>query len=301
MRQDIFPDQGNTGQATSPIFVGGLFKSGTSLLRAMISQHSSIAGGLETYWFDLPWEGPDDLLRKDVERLRRFFELEEQTVERIVAQSASAEDFLSGFMGEVAAGQGKARWVEKTPGNVLHLKRIFRAWPSASVIHVIRDPRDVLASLRQARKWDDTETFSNLWCRFFGAVKDFKESEGPRRAGSFLEIRYEDLVLRPVDTMKKILAFVGEEWEESVSYFNGRPPEYEKVLEITGKSSTTLKRLARPLTRSRVGIWPEILDPEDLDRLRDAVEARGLLPLMEEIIEETSLLIPDNSGAGSRE
>lgn len=288
-------------ETTSPIFVGGLFKSGTSLLRAMIAQHSRIAGGLETYWFDLPWEGPEDRLHRDVDRLRRFFELEDQKVDRMVEQSGSAEDFLNAFMGEVTARQGKARWVEKTPGNVLHLERIFRAWPSASVIHVIRDPRDVLASLRQARKWDDIETFTNLWCSFFSAVKDFKGSEGPRNEASFMEIRYEDLVLRSEDTMKKILGFVGEEWEDSVSYFNGRPPEYQKVLEITGKASTTLKRLAKPLTKSRVGIWPEILTPEDLDRLREAVEARGFLPLMDSIIEETSWLMPDNSAAGIEE
>lgn len=37
----------------APIFIGGLYKSGTSLLRAMLGQHSNIASGLETFWFDL--------------------------------------------------------------------------------------------------------------------------------------------------------------------------------------------------------------------------------------------------------
>jgi len=286
---------------SSPIFVGGLFKSGTSLLRAMIAQHSRIAGGLETYWFDLPWGEPEPRLEKDIERLRRFFDLDEQTVERIVEQSGSAEEFLNGFMGEVAAKQGKARWVEKTPGNILHLKRIYEFWPSASVIHVIRDPRDVLASLRQARKWDDIETFSNLWCRFFGAVRDFKESEAAKHEASFTEVRYEDLVLHPGTTMKRLLTFVGEDWEDSVSDFQGRPPEYQKVLEITGKASTTLKRLGKPLTQSRVGIWRKVLVSEDLDRLREAVEARGLLPLMEEMMEETLSRIADHPEEGAGE
>ena len=39
----------------APIFIGGMFKSGTSLLRAMLGQHSAIASGLETYWFDWDW------------------------------------------------------------------------------------------------------------------------------------------------------------------------------------------------------------------------------------------------------
>jgi len=36
---------------TSPIFVGGYFKSGTSLLRALLGQHPDVASGLETHWF----------------------------------------------------------------------------------------------------------------------------------------------------------------------------------------------------------------------------------------------------------
>jgi len=287
MQSDTWAPARNRRNAAAPIFIGGLFKSGTSLFRAMISQHSRIAGGLETQWFHLPWDGPPDRRREHIDRLTRFFELEKGTVVRIEEESRSAEDFLSGFMAEVAASQGKTRWAEKTPGNILHLKRIFTAWPDASVIHVVRDPRDVLASLRQARKWDDVETFTDLWCRFLGAAEDFKQAGGARLQTSFLEVRYEDLVLRPKDTMKKAVRFLEETWEEAVADFAGRQPDYEAVLEITGKASTTLERLSKPLTRSRVGIWRKTLEPGEWDRVRALVDAQGLLPLMDRIIEET--------------
>jgi hypothetical protein len=32
----------------APTFIGGIFRSGTTLLRAMLAQHSTIASGLET-------------------------------------------------------------------------------------------------------------------------------------------------------------------------------------------------------------------------------------------------------------
>ena len=35
---------------SSPAFVGGMYKSGTSLLRAMLGRHSRIFTGLETQW-----------------------------------------------------------------------------------------------------------------------------------------------------------------------------------------------------------------------------------------------------------
>lgn len=34
----------------SPVFIGGIFKSGTSLVRVMLGQHSSFFAGLETQW-----------------------------------------------------------------------------------------------------------------------------------------------------------------------------------------------------------------------------------------------------------
>jgi hypothetical protein len=38
------------------IFIGGMFKSGTSLLRVMLGQHLAISAGLETAWFQLDWD-----------------------------------------------------------------------------------------------------------------------------------------------------------------------------------------------------------------------------------------------------
>ena len=263
-----------------PIFIGGFFKSGTTLLRAMLGQHSSIASGLETQWFTLDWgKGRDEEgLREHVERLRHFYGLDPDVTSRIVEGSGSAEEFLGRFLGRYTRAEGKRRWAEKTPGNILHVERIFGAWPEARFIHIIRDPRDVFASLRQARKWDAVEEFAEMWCRYLGAAEAAKRRMPPEEE-RYLEVRYESLIQEPRETMMSVTRFLGEPWEEGVAEFDGKGDEYRKVLELTGKASTTLDRLRQPLSRDRIGIWKRILEPGEIQDLHREVDRRGMLSL----------------------
>ena len=48
-----------------------------------------------------------------------------------------------------AAAVGFEGWVEKTPRHVLHLQRLFNLDPSARVVFIVRDGRDVAASIER--------------------------------------------------------------------------------------------------------------------------------------------------------
>jgi len=271
----------------APIFIGGLFKSGTTLLRAMLGQHSSIASGLETQWFNMDWDGMKDKAFYDhIERLRNFYGFKKDVTERIVVESKDVIQFLNLFLGLFTKSLGKKRWAEKTPGNILHLDRIYAGWPGAKVIHIIRDPRDVFASLRQAKKWDSIEVFSDLWCQYLGSAERFKK-ETPYHEDQFMEIRYEALITRPKEVMKRLLIFLGEIWEDQVAVFQGNKDDYHKVLEITGTASTTLIRLGEPLTKTRVGIWRDAVREDEIRQIHDLVDQKGLFNLMESIENES--------------
>lgn len=288
-------------QKRSAIFIGGVFKSGTSLLRAMLGQHSNLAAGLETYWFDLQWEerarsqrslrnhegrqwdaSRDEPFGEHIERLRKFFDVKQEALEMIVDQSGSVTEFVDRFMSHYAQSQGKQRWIEKTPGNVLHLDKIFSAWPNAKFIHLIRDPKDVYASCKQAQKWDTPLEFAKLWGKFFKAVEDFKRTTAKSQNG-FVEVHYEHLVLSPQDTMRPLVTdFLGEPWEEEVAQYAGRQVDYEKVLQLTGKASGTLDRMRNPLTNERIGIWRNIVSDEELARIREDVNCQGVAMAFEQ-------------------
>lgn len=263
----------------SPIFIGGLFKSGTSLLRAMLGQHTAIASGLETYWFDLNWKNKDDKFWERINLLSKFYEIDDEETRNLVDESANVAQFLNSFLAKYTVRLSCQRWVEKTPGNIKHLDRIFQYWPDAKVIHIIRDPRDVFASLREAKKWDSLDQYVALWCDFFRIAERFK-AENRSKIEQVMEIRYEDLVLDPVTTMKSVLKFLGEPWEDAVAQFMGNNEDYEKVLKFAGKASTTLDRLRSPLTKRRVGIWKTVLEKEELEELENQFQQMELLDLV---------------------
>jgi len=210
----------------------------------------------------------------------------------ILTMSAAATDvgaFLDTFMTKFADRENKSRWAEKTPGNIIHAKRIFDIWPAARLIHIVRDPRDIYASLVEAKKWSSAEDFGSRWCAMIGAAQELKEAlpDDPR----FLEIRYESLTLDPVNTMGKVIAFIGEDWDDAVARYTGHSEDYDRVLAVTGKASTTLERLKQPLSQDRVRLWPRILSDSQINAIHAKARTAGLENVMREIENETDQLL----------
>jgi hypothetical protein len=270
----------------APIFIGGMFKSGTTLLRAMLGQHSVIASGLETYWFDWEWARRDSAeMRRRLERLAEYFDMDAVAVLGMARAAPSPEAFLDALMAELTRRQGKKRWAEKTPGNIAHVDRIWKAWPDAQIVHIIRDPRDIFASLVEAKKWDTAPEFADRWAATVGRGERLLAELRPG-AHSYLAIRYESLIAAPDATMRRVMDFLREPWEPQVAAFSGRQEDFDKVLEATGKASTTLERLKEPLTGERVGIWPQVLSSAQVAAIQQAVAARGFADLYDRLTTE---------------
>ena len=86
-----------------PIFIGGMFKSGTSLLRRLIGSHPTIFAGLETNWFRLdPYFASNKLnaglIDPIVKQWSQFNNLPIEVVTRIIRDSRSSEDSLNLLM-----------------------------------------------------------------------------------------------------------------------------------------------------------------------------------------------------------
>jgi hypothetical protein len=264
-----------------------MFKSGTSLLRAMLGQHSSIASGLETYWFDLP--RPPLSTPKGAEHVARVARLLGLDVEEMLAvarEAATPEAFLQELMDSLAAAQGKARWAEKTPGNVAHMDRILAFWPSAKIIHVIRDPRDVYASHVAAGKLNGAAEFIRRWSEVMEKAERQKADIAALR-DRYLEIRYEQLVQDPRAVMMSVISFLDEEWEDRLAAFEGKPEDYYRVLDITGKASVTLEHLGQRLNSDRIGLWRTAIGEEGIVELESVAGQAACGTLFKRLIEET--------------
>src|SRR5262249_37866568 len=111
-----------------------------------------------------------------------------------------------------AAKPGARVLVEKTPDHALHLPLIRRLYPDAAVIHVLRDGRDVVASLLAAyrqgwgRPWAPAtaEAAAGKWVAWVREVRHRGEV-----FARFREVRYEDLLRAGPETLAALYDFLG--------------------------------------------------------------------------------------------
>jgi len=188
------------GAADRPIFIGGLMKSGTTLLRILLGQHPDLYSGFETHWYEreirFRW---NDATSKRMGYLLRLFDLDNRDYAVLCDTKRAAPDreFIDIVLEFCAQRAGKPRWAEKTPGNIRHYRLIEKQWPSARFIHVTRDYKDCYASWK-LRRGDSLDTFV---AAVRDAYSDVWELLGTR-TGDYLEVDYGDLVSDTRTTMR---------------------------------------------------------------------------------------------------
>lgn len=108
------------------------------------------------------------------------------------------------------------RWVEKTPGNELRVKELNTHFPEAKYIHVIRDPRENLASIKRlylSREWPwNVRSFARSLSDSYRLALHYSEKFGRDR---YMVIRYEDLTSNTREVMSEIADFIGVSWSDS--------------------------------------------------------------------------------------
>jgi hypothetical protein len=126
---------------------------------------------------------------------------------------------IAGLFEKNAQAEGKARWGDKTPYYVLHMDKLLEWFPDAQFIHLIRDGRDVALSLFARR--DDFGVYNTYF-----AAKYWEQFVNGGRAlgrtlpqGTYLEIRYEDILQYQEASVRKVCHFLGEEYSDAVVNF----------------------------------------------------------------------------------
>jgi hypothetical protein len=112
----------------------------------------------------------------------------------------------------MARKQGVNRWAESTPLHLLYLPLIKKVIPDALVIHIIRDGRDVTASLHRVGwirpfPWDRARAFL-VPAIFWRWIVSRGRRYGKDLRGDYMEVHYEDLVQNPRETLATIGRFI---------------------------------------------------------------------------------------------
>ncbi len=169
-----------------------------------------------------------------VKRYHRFprLGLEPAAVRRAAQGAATYADFVGGLYRELARSRGKRLGGEKTPDYVRCLPLLHGLFPDVQTVHIIRDGRDVaLSTLEWAREdkgpgkyslWqDEPMAVCALWWKW--QVGSGRRDSRRLRAGSYMEVKYEDLVSSPAFTLQKVTEFLDLPYtERMLAYGEGK-------------------------------------------------------------------------------
>lgn len=99
-------------------------------------------------------------------------------------------------------------FLEKTPSNAMQLHRIFKIFPKAKVVYLIRDPRANINSLLQSEFGKGKKIVTSL----DNAIKRYKEYiqilDSYQTDKRIFKLRYEDLYDTPIDTYNELIEFL---------------------------------------------------------------------------------------------
>jgi len=248
------------------IFIGGVPRSGTTLMRAMLDAHPAVRCGEETRVVPRLLQMRSHWMKSQKESLR----LEEAGLTGDVLDSA-----ISSFILEVVARHAEPapRLCNKDPFTLksgTYLKQLF---PNGKFIFMVRDGRATvhsiitrkvtitgfdLKSYRQClQKWNAAITAMNEQCKELG----------PRNC---LPVIYEQMVLHPEQWMRKILNFLEVPWDDAVLHHEQQ---------INKKGGISLSKVERSSD--------QVIKPVNLDALSKWV---GHIP--DDVVQEMSNIAP---------
>lgn len=236
------------------VFVGGCGRSGTTLFKEVMNRHSRCASGPETSLFGLPFNIDNIAVPWGIER--RHLEAMQHSSENLIA-------FADTFAGEFLSQEGKARWIEKTPNTVRAIEKVLTWYPRGKFIHVVRDGRDVVCSLRhhprervlngkivQMNPNNPVSKSAQRW------LNDTMHGIAFRGHPRYMEVRYEDLVSDPEAGFRSVFEFIGEPFESGVlDPDNDAPKRPGQNLNNAGASA--------PISSKSVGRWKKDLSASE--------------------------------------
>ncbi len=259
----------------TPIFIIGSPRSGSTWLQAILGAHPEVATTVELtvfHHFVGPWVEKAEFEKK----LRQHqvpqglsFVLGEDWAEQWLAR------FVDHVYRRVAAAKVGCRFVlDKQPAYSPYVALIDSFLPDARFVHILRDGRDVAASLRRAGRsmvLGEMRIYhgAKLWSRYVRAAR-----EAIALQGRYVEVRYEDLRQAPEEEVARVLDGCGIPWDRGWLQETVRGLDYETMRSARRTADLAVPSHPMHYQGAKVGRWREefsLADRYDFERVAGAL------------------------------
>jgi hypothetical protein len=250
-----------------PLFILGMPRSGTKLIRQLLNQHPRIhIPPGETEFF--PWLVTYARKHGDLS-LRPNFLAFFETVQSFPffihlpdhGKSISPNDWFDRCKTYDAAGifEGLIRciesvktgsgeiWGDKSPSYISHVPLLRLHFPEARFIHIVRDVRDYCLSINKAWKKNMLRA-AQRWADCVHVAR----AQGSMLGDSYIEIHYEELLRNPDFELRRVCDFLGVDFTETLL----RIP---KSAENYGDAKGEARIVTENLDKYKKGLEPKLL------------------------------------------
>lgn len=222
-------------------------RSGTTLLEQLLAAHPEVVSTDETGVWQR--EFLDPVIRQARTAADAVRELNEFGAEQLAAGREAYLRFTEAHLGQSIQGRVL---IEKDPSLTPDLPLPLRLFPETKVLFPIRDPRDICISYfftiiplnRISAHALDLASTCEFCAHSFRLWRHWREVLPCAK----LETRYEQLVADPADEMRRVLGFLGLDWDERVLRFHER--SFSK-----GVRTPTYADVAQPIYTRSIGRW----------------------------------------------
>ena len=245
-----------------PVFLAGSDRSGIGLLAESLNSHPQISVSRRTRFWSFYYERFGDLseplnLSRVVHAMMQYTRMRAVMTDpdRVIREfQVPGADTSYGRLFSLIQEQhleqvGKPRWGDKTLNDERHVDAIYREYPTARMIHVIRDPRDRYASHLHHRgaSRGKVGAGSALW---LSSVRRAQRNLA-RYPASYKIVRYEDLASRPQETLEDVCSFLDEPFDARMLTVSSEPWRDDDNHGVIGRNSgyvtTSIGRYRRDL------------------------------------------------------
>lgn len=276
---------GETEAAQRVMMIGGAMRSGTTVIHRALCAADNSNPFLSESWF------LRDLLAMYRFRLSRFAAMGEDQFGTAAAYSRMIAADVADYLRTVSARHGDPEvLILKHPELIRHFVDLAALSPEMLFLAVVRDPRDVVASMKRVRDSHAEDgiggplagarTTAGL-CGVYGSHYAQLLDSAPALGGRLKIVRYEDFMRSPQEAVAEIGAFCGAHYElEEVADF--RPEDagnatFDKAARAEDPFSRAFwsDLYTQPLSDERIGTFTQSLSPAEIAEIENRLAFIG--------------------------